>query len=58
MLTVYVMCSNELILLNFRNSCILLDPMLGNDLKISNYETADTRQRPVNHNREKVFSTR
>jgi hypothetical protein len=33
-----------------------VDPLLGNDHKISNYTTAVTRQQPVNNNRGTVLS--
>jgi hypothetical protein len=33
-----------------------VDPLLGNGREINNYKKAVTRQRPVNSNRETVFS--
>jgi hypothetical protein len=33
-------------------------PLLGNDREIRNYSTNVTRQRPVNSNKETVFSVR
>jgi hypothetical protein len=40
--------------------CILwhIDPLLGNDRKISNYTTTVTRHRTLNSNRGTVFSVR
>jgi hypothetical protein len=38
-------------------STVACGPLLGNDREISNYTTANTRQRLVNSNRRTLFST-